>query len=45
MTADAGGDVGKGNAHSLRVGLQTAAAPMETSVENPQKAKLHLSGD
>ena len=31
--------MGKGNAHSLRVGLQTAAAPMETSVENPQKAK------
>lgn len=39
MTANAGGEVEKW------VGLQTAAAPMEISVENPQKDKINLPYD
>lgn len=36
---------GKGNPHSLWVGLPTTAATMEISVENPQKAKINHPQD
>lgn len=39
MTANAGGEVGKW------VGLQTAEAPKEISVENPPKVKINLPYD